>query len=67
MISAVDIFNLVHGHCSSMGLIFGFGTTSDPVLQVCVRDPHFLVWWVALIRIIILALDGLLVVLVVPY
>ena len=66
-ISAINVFNLVHKHHSSMGLIFGFGTASNPVLQVCVRDPCFLVWWVALIHIIILALDGLLVVLVVLY
>ncbi len=50
-----------------MGLIFGLGTVSDPVLRVCAEGPRFLVRWAALMHIIILALSGLLMVLVVPY
>src|SRR5882757_3096079 len=50
-----------------MGLNFGLRTASNPVLCVCARGPCFLVWWAALMRSIVLVLNGLFVVLIVPY
>ena len=66
MIGAINDFNGILGHCSSIGLIFGLRTATKPVLQVCAGGPHFLIR-AAFMHIVLLALDSLLVVLVVPY